>query len=471
MYHSILEASTRKKHFSAASKPRRRAALLQSLESLEVRALMSQLTVLSAVGIGGDSFLVNGLGPNTKVGSTAIDSQGDVFTCGEFAGNVNFDPAGGAAGVRSTPGEFDMYVAEYSSTGSLIWIDQFSPSTSLAAGSIPCAANGLAVDGSGNVYVTGEFSNEMNFTPNPNTGSARNVTPKNIDAFVLKLGAGGTFQNVVDYGDDTTAHTGIAVGTSITVDPSGNNVLVVGNFTNTINFNPQDTTGGGRGTSSPTGVQNGFAVEMNSSFSFNWAVKVNSPVGPFAAGFTSGAFDPTNDSAYVGGFFGNDASGDTNAVIAKVSATGNIQSQEQIGDQSFGEITGKQHDAVEGIVVDSQQNVYVSGNFAGNGVNFNDNGNGTSITLTSSSSGTITDSFVAQFNSNLAVQWADRLGSGSANQPVTNVGVAVDAANDVFVGGTFQAPATYGTNSSRPGQRDLPHLVERDGARLVCASG
>ena len=95
----------------ARSKLQRRTAFLRTFDALEERTLLS-LNVLSATGIGGD---------NIYNGGAAIDSQGDIFACGEFAGTVNFDPQGSSRGIKSTDGAFDMFVAKYSPQGSLIW--------------------------------------------------------------------------------------------------------------------------------------------------------------------------------------------------------------------------------------------------------------------------------------------------------------------------------------------------------------
>jgi hypothetical protein len=487
MFASLRGALTRRTNGSARSKPRRRASLLRSFEAMEDRTLMSQLGVISANGIGSDNLYIGGSANfwystynshnnYNKIGSTAIDNQGDIYITGEFAGKANFDPQGGAAGRRATPnGEFEMYVAKYSPKGALIWVDVFGPPPNQAgSASYPVDfANGLAVDNNGNVYATGSFAEQVNFNPDPN-GTPHNVTPLipiftpgarppfyESDIFVLKLGSDGSFQTANHYGDDThlqgaSGPLGFGEGTSVAVDPSGNNIVVVGDFVNTINFDPSDTTGQGRLTSRFTDVQDGFALELNSNLSFNWVTQLSSSTtfgvtGETPAGITSAAFDPRNDKVYIAGFYGVDSAGNQDAFLGRINTAGTTEATLSIGDQENwvnGINNGSFYDAVNGVAVDGQGNVYVTGNFAGKGVNFNDSGG--SIVLDSSQDGQQEDAFLAKYTSNLALLWADRLGSGNANQPVTSVGLAIDSANDVFFGGIFQADASYGTSPSAP---------------------
>jgi hypothetical protein len=180
---------------------------LAPLDWLEDRRLLS-FDVHSAIGIGGDNLYSGGAANFSfnKIGSTAIDGQGDIFVAGEFAGSVNFDPQGGSQFNRmTTNGEFEMYVAKYSPQGAPVWVDVLGPPSGVPGSTSfpPDYANGLAVDKNGFVYVTGLFSEEVNFNPNPNQ-TAHDITPFNAnlglsDIFVLKLGPDGGYQTVNDY--------------------------------------------------------------------------------------------------------------------------------------------------------------------------------------------------------------------------------------------------------------------------------
>ena len=94
--------------------------------------------MLWAVGAGGTSAdWGNGI---------AVDSSGNAYVTGTFQGTAafgNFD--------LTSQGSYDFFVAKLNSTGSWQWAVE-------AGGTSGDYGNGIAVDSSGNVYVTGGFS-------------------------------------------------------------------------------------------------------------------------------------------------------------------------------------------------------------------------------------------------------------------------------------------------------------------------
>ncbi|SEJ85074.1 PKD domain-containing protein [Dyadobacter sp. SG02] len=74
-----------------------------------------------------------------------VDNSGNIFVCGEAAGTVQFSSS---ISKQSQPGSTDFFVAKYNSSMQCLW--------AVVAGSNgDDHANGLALDASGNVYVTG----------------------------------------------------------------------------------------------------------------------------------------------------------------------------------------------------------------------------------------------------------------------------------------------------------------------------
>jgi len=70
----------------------------------------------------------------------AVDGSGNVYVTGGTKGRLDGNPSAGGA---------DIFVVKYSGTGRRQWVRQFGTGSR-------DAGNGIAVDGSGNVYVTGE---------------------------------------------------------------------------------------------------------------------------------------------------------------------------------------------------------------------------------------------------------------------------------------------------------------------------
>ena len=89
-------------------------------------------------------------GGSAGVEAIGSDSSGDIFVAGGISGTVTFGSGSGTVTLNSSSG--NGFVAEYTSAGALAWIDQVSASFT-----------GLAVDGSGNIVTVGYFSGTTSF--------------------------------------------------------------------------------------------------------------------------------------------------------------------------------------------------------------------------------------------------------------------------------------------------------------------
>ncbi len=74
------------------------------------------------------------------------DSQGNVYVTGMFYGTASFGPY-----VLNSTGGPDLYVAKLDPEGNWLWAVRAGNSVSASV----TTGNGIAVDGSGNVYVGG----------------------------------------------------------------------------------------------------------------------------------------------------------------------------------------------------------------------------------------------------------------------------------------------------------------------------
>jgi Domain of unknown function DUF11 len=78
----------------------------------------------------------------------------NLYVAGQFSGTATF----GGTTITAT-GPFDIFLAKYTSTGSLLWIAQ----TSKTDTNYNPARNGVDLDANGNVYVTGSFAGNATF--------------------------------------------------------------------------------------------------------------------------------------------------------------------------------------------------------------------------------------------------------------------------------------------------------------------
>ena len=83
----------------------------------------------------------------------AVDGSGNVIMTGGFAGSVNF---GGSTLVDLGGG--DIFLAKYSSSGAHQWSKRFGSNSALGD-----ASSGVAVDGAGNIIITGGILGSVSF--------------------------------------------------------------------------------------------------------------------------------------------------------------------------------------------------------------------------------------------------------------------------------------------------------------------
>jgi len=108
--------------------------------------------------------------------SISIDALGCIYTTGWFRSLSDFDP--GVDTFNLTPkGSADIFIQKLDSGGNFIWVKSIG-GTGYEAG------NSIAIDTSGNVYMTGFFENTVDFDPSLVT---YNLTTNNSGIFVLKL--------------------------------------------------------------------------------------------------------------------------------------------------------------------------------------------------------------------------------------------------------------------------------------------
>src|SRR5438105_3602696 len=147
--------------------PSKRLTRRPTLELLEDRACPSSLAFSTYLGGAG----------NDQGTAIAVDAAGNSYVAGgAYAGF----PATPAAYDTTYNGGHDAFVAKFNPSGALIWATYLGgPSDEIASG--------IAVDGAGNVYVTGATSG--NFPTTPGAFQPSFAGGGNGDTFVTKLNA------------------------------------------------------------------------------------------------------------------------------------------------------------------------------------------------------------------------------------------------------------------------------------------
>jgi len=279
---------------------------------------------------------------------------------------------------------------------------------------------GIAVDGSGNVYVVGSSGATWN---GPTGQSPIHAYSGANEIFVLKLNSSGTYQWHTFYGSSS----GNDNGSDIAID-SSSNIYVVGS---------SGATWKGPTGQSPihaySGATDTFVLKLNSSGAYQWHTFYGSSSGDdicsgIAIDSSSNVYAVGNSGATWKGPTGQSPihaySGATDAFVLKLNISGAYQWHTFYGSGFF--VYGTD------IAIDSSSNVYAVGN---SGATWNGPTGQSPLHPFSGSSGS--DIFVLKLNSSGTYQWHTFYGSGSSGYD-TGSRIAVGGGN-VYVTGLSSA--------------------------------
>ncbi|MCG9912404.1 MAG: SBBP repeat-containing protein [Flavobacteriales bacterium] len=146
------------------------------------------------------------------------DQSGNLYFTGPYAGTVDFDPTSGTNELTAMNIDSDVMVGKINSNGNMSWVKTFG-------GALPDDANSVSLDDLGNVYVSGYFSDTVDF--DPGTGIEELISEAFYDSYLLKLDNNGEFDWARSWGGN-----GYDYVWTMDFDPEGN-ILISGNYTST----------------------------------------------------------------------------------------------------------------------------------------------------------------------------------------------------------------------------------------------
>lgn len=225
-------------------------------------------------------------------------------------------------------------------------------------------------------------------------------------------------------------------GRAVATDAFGN-VYAIGEFNGTVDFDP------GPGIFTLTTIANSdiFVSKLDASGNFVWAKKLGNislsdegnAITIDASGnvYTTGYFGGTADFDPGPGTFNLISSSGIDIFISKLDASGNFVWAKNVGGSFSGNDIGRS------IATDPSGNVYITGNFSGQG-DF-DPGPGT-FTLSAPTSNSNEDIFVLKLDALGNFVWAKNMGGTAIDYGFS---IAADAAGNVYTAGLFGQTADF----------------------------
>lgn len=290
----------------------------------------------------------------------ALDGNGDAFVVGSTS-STDFPITTGALQTENNASEYAGFVAELSSTGSSLLYSTY------LGGSTWTSINQVAVDPSGNAYLTGR-TEDTNFPTTPNayrTTAAAKATAGSNSAFITKLNPAGTELVYSTYLGGSGADESLAIA----VDGAGE--AYVGGNTTSSDF--PTTPGALQGVREANNGQAGFVTKLNASGSaltystylsgealdYINAITVDSNGNAYAAGSTNSPDFPVTAGAYQTTIANSGGFPQPNAFVSELNSAGTSLVYSTFLGGSI--ISNPNGDEATAIAIDGQGMVYLTG--------------------------------------------------------------------------------------------------------------
>ncbi|HYD20314.1 MAG TPA: hypothetical protein VEB40_02475 [Flavipsychrobacter sp.] len=316
-----------------------------------------------------------------------VDNNGDVYISGNFDSTADFDPGTGTS-LLTSANTFDAFVAKYDANGN--YLNAFS----IGGGSSETVA-ALEADNSGNIIITGDFSDTIDIDPGAGTQLLMSNSG-NDDAFIAKYSASG---NLV-YGFKLST-SGTDRGFCLAVDQQ-DNIYAGGTFMSSMDFDP----GAGTAIFTLPGI-NGYLAKYDAAGNYLagyawdgtlYHVALDASGNIFLAGRMSDSMDADPGAGVAMIYF----TGFNDTWLAKLDATGNhLYSKALFGNSQY---------QSNGLNVNGLGSAYLYG-FMTDTVDLNPGGSGGVFVAQGAQ-----DAYFAKYDGNLALDNATSLASAGTDR-------------------------------------------------------
>jgi hypothetical protein len=366
---------------------------------------------------------------NGQVDGSAVktDSSGNVYVVGQFNGTVIFDGPGGSDSETALNGE--TFLTKFNANGTYGWTRVFDDTTMFDISD----GSGVAIDSSGNVYITGSFLGTVIFD---GVGGSHSLTANATTSYVAKFSTNGDYEWAKTF--DTNSGSS-SYAQDIAINSSGD-IYIAGIFNGTVTFD-----GAGGSHNQTTANNDSFVTEYSPDGAYQWTRTADASA--------SGAYiEPmrlavdSSGNVYVVGWWGGtivfDGVGGNNsqtvsqsqaAFITKYSANGAYDWTKVTYNSVLNAFTG-----ANSVATDKNGNVYIAGSFRGT-VLFDGPGGSDSQTdpVTSSAA------YLTKINANGTYGWTRINDTSSSGSFSDGAEVATDYDGSVYYSGSFWGTVVF----------------------------
>ncbi|QQS59825.1 LamG domain-containing protein [Candidatus Peregrinibacteria bacterium] len=361
---------------------------------------------------GRDEWIITGGGNGAdRVLAITTDGTSKVYVAGVFEETSDFDPTGGTENHTSN-GSADVFVSSYDFDGTYNWTKTFG-------GIGYDAPTSLAINGDGNLLVSGRFYETVDF--DPSSGVDEKTSAGESDFFLLALDAStGAYEwNIAGGGTEADAINSV-------VTDSANNIYVTGYFMETVDFDPSV---GNTADSSQNGWD-AFFASYDALGNYRWSKTIG---GTGTQTSVSAGVD-SSDNIYFTGDFWNTVDFDPTGTTENHTSNGRgdlfLTSYQDDGTYRWTKTAGGLWDEnISSVSIDGDDTIFVAGHYRRE-ANFDPDG-----TDSKSAAGGSLDLFYSAYDINGNYQWTKT--AGKEQTEYLNAATAYGSGWIYLVGGYY----------------------------------
>ena len=368
----------------------------------------------------------------THISSKSIDGETDLkFTSisfsnnqllvsGNFSGAVDFDPSTNALNLSSN-GLTDIFIAKYSTL--------FIPQWAYAVGGVDidtCFSS--TVNSSGELIITGNYKNSVDFDPSAATNSLLNSSTTINNTYLAKYSTSG----ILIWVKDIQAKMNNLLSSNPSSNPiivcdASNNLIVAGVFNVTSDFDPSAATA----SLTPSGS---FVAKYDTNGNYIWAKKLTSTTNKGII------YDSATTNVTVFGTFTSSTDFDPGTAVYNLdttTGTNYFASYDTNGNFVYAKNI---QPTITNIINIDFEGIYLTGNFSGS-ADFDPS------TEVSTQYSLLTNGFIGRYDTTGAFVYVKAIGGNKPANNTTNF-ISTDGSGNIYRAGTLSATTDLDPSSN-----------------------